>query len=397
MTVDVFVRHSTDCAHQNDRYWKRCKCRKWLYVGGSRKPISAKTRSWDKASEKAREIETEYNKREQTNSTPASSETPPSPSTTKVKTVREAVTAFLEDKQEQNVSKNWLQKYRRELPNFASWCERKVRYIELAQVDLIGLEDYRKTWTGAPATRRKRQERLRSLFRYCIRHRWIYHNVAADLQRIQTKTPPKLPLTREQFSAVMAAVESYHPRGRDSQWRRMRAMTMLLLLRCSGLRINDAAKLERIALTDSGSLRLYMQKTGEPVYVPLPPELVTLLRELRNPDNPRYFFWNGTSDSASPGIRWWCTLKTIFQAAGLPDAHPHMLRDTFAVEMLVAGVPIDQVSMLLGHSSVKITEKHYLPWVRARQRQLEESVRKVWAADPLSLTLPTAQVSVSIN
>jgi integrase/recombinase XerD len=38
-----------------------------------------------------------------------------------------------------------------------------------------------------------------------------------------------------------------------------------------------------------------------------------------------------------------------------------MLRNMFAVEMLLAGVPIDRVSMLLGHSSVKITEKHYSP------------------------------------
>jgi integrase/recombinase XerD len=31
-----------------------------------------------------------------------------------------------------------------------------------------------------------------------------------------------------------------------------------------------------------------------------------------------------------------------------------MFRDTFAVEMLLAGVPIDQVSILLGDASVKI-------------------------------------------
>jgi integrase len=55
-----------------------------------------------------------------------------------------------------------------------------------------------------------------------------------------------------------------------------------------------------------------------------------------------------------------------------------MFRDTFAIELLLAGVPIDQVSILLGHSSVKITEKHYSPWVKARQMQLETSVRKSW-------------------
>jgi site-specific recombinase XerD len=34
-----------------------------------------------------------------------------------------------------------------------------------------------------------------------------------------------------------------------------------------------------------------------------------------------------------------------------------MFRDTFAVEMLLAGVPIEQVAMLLGHKSIKTTEK----------------------------------------
>ena len=55
-----------------------------------------------------------------------------------------------------------------------------------------------------------------------------------------------------------------------------------------------------------------------------------------------------------------------------------MFRDTFAVEMLLAGVPLDQVSILLGHRSIKVTEKHNAPWVRARQEQLENSVRQAW-------------------
>ena len=46
--------------------------------------------------------------------------------------------------------------------------------------------------------------------------------------------------------------------------------------------------------------------------------------------------------------------------------------------MLLAGVPIDQVSLLLGHASVKITEKSYAPFVKARQVQLQESVRNAW-------------------
>lgn len=55
---------------------------------------------------------------------------------------------------------------------------------------------------------------------------------------------------------------------------------------------------------------------------------------------------------------------------------PNRFRDTFAVELLLSGVPIERVSILLGHSSVRITEKHYAPWVRDRQVQLEADVRR---------------------
>ena len=39
---------------------------------------------------------------------------------------------------------------------------------------------------------------------------------------------------------------------------------------------------------------------------------------------------------------------------------------------------MERVSVLLGHSSIKVTEKHYSPWVRARQEQLEADVRRNW-------------------
>src|SRR5262249_47969711 len=51
---------------------------------------------------------------------------------------------------------------------------------------------------------------------------------------------------------------------------------------------------------------------------------------------------------------------------GLPDGqtaikngHPHRFRDTFAVSLLVKGVSIEVVSKLLGHGSIKVTERHY--------------------------------------
>lgn len=54
-------------------------------------------------------------------------------------------------------------------------------------------------------------------------------------------------------------------------------------------------------------------------------------------------------------------------------------------ELLKAGTPIERVSIFLGHSSVKITEKHYNPWNKARHEQAEADVTRSWASDPLVL------------
>ena len=85
-------------------------------------------------------------------------------------------------------------------------------------------------------------------------------------------------------------------------------------------------------------------------------------------------------------VRSWQTrLRKLFKLANVSNSHAHRFRDTFTVELLLAGVPIERVSILLGHQSVRITEKHYAPWVRSRQEQLEADLANAWSRDPLVL------------
>ena len=71
-----------------------------------------------------------------------------------------------------------------------------------------------------------------------------------------------------------------------------------------------------------------------------------------------------------PKSLWDKSLRRVFKSADLREADgipkrctAHMCRDTFAVELLLAGVPLDQVSLLLGDDSIKVTERHYAPFV----------------------------------
>ena len=131
MDAYIFVRHSTDCPHESEQFYRRCKCRKWIYVTGTRQRISAKTRSWEQAErelQKVRERLKEFD--------PQADDNPIDPDPV---TVREAVIKFLENKRQEGMSKDWERRLSRDLHDFAKWCE--ARLIPLAKVRKLTLEE----------------------------------------------------------------------------------------------------------------------------------------------------------------------------------------------------------------------------------------------------------------
>jgi integrase/recombinase XerD len=88
-----------------------------------------------------------------------------------------------------------------------------------------------------------------------------------------------------------------------------------------------------------------------------------------------YYFWSGHGTKKSCVGDYQPAFKKLYEIAEVENGHMHRWRNTFAVELLLASVPLEQLSVLLGHQSIKVTERHYSPWVNARQEQLEGAVR----------------------
>jgi integrase len=130
-------------------------------------------------------------------------------------------------------------------------------------------------------------------------------------------------------------------------------------------------------------LFLYTAKTNTPFYLPLPPIVIRAL-SMAPKTSSKYFFWTGESKPKSAVGDWQRSLKKLFRLAGVPGGHAHRFRDTFATRLLRAGVPLERVSVLLGHQSTRVTEKHYIHWVRERQEQLEADVRRSWEVPPMN-------------
>jgi integrase/recombinase XerD len=80
-------------------------------------------------------------------------------------------------------------------------------------------------------------------------------------------------------------------------------------------------------ITD-GKLFLYTQKTGTPVWLPLPNIVTEALAEAPNV-NERYFFWSGKGDPKSTVADWQRSFRRLLETSEI-EGHFHMLRDTFA-------------------------------------------------------------------
>jgi integrase/recombinase XerD len=383
--LSVYSRHYPPCPSDDINY-KRCRCPKWINgILGSDGPFvrrSAKTRSWEKADDFRSKLEDEYEAKQKDQE----EATRPAPT---VLTIKDGVTRFLKSKRNENLADSTLDKLTTIFEKqFLGWAN-AARFIQLTEITTADLEDFRDTWMDGPLAKKKKQERLIGFFYYCLRLGWIRSNPAALLGRIRADGPPTDYFPAAEFDKIMEATYIYQPKGWvecRNQATRLRILT--LLMRWSGLAIRDAVTLERRRLNENGELFLYRAKTGSPVYVPLPPDMADSLRNIPPgpAPNPRYFFWSGNGSPKSVVGNWQRSFRRLFKIANLrrddgspKRCHPHMLRDTFAVEMLLAGVPLEQVSILLGHKSVKITEKHYAPWVKARQEQLAANVRKAWS------------------
>jgi integrase len=385
--LTIFKRHTKQCIERHrgkdpGRKYRRCSCPLHAegHLGGVMYRKALDTTSWTRAQDIVREKEARG--------------TWDDPNSKKAILIADAVATFLQGvtAQSNGKAKSTTRKIHSTLVGVnAEWalhtnCPRSDGLLDfcrdkgvitLDQLTVPRLTQFAAMWSCGPSHRSKRIQLLRKFFRFCITAGWLEKNPALALEhpkgRAATVRPKQpfdaqhLPQEGPEWKAILAEVKD-HPQ----------LLAMMLLMRRAGLRISDAATFHRQRLMADGSIFLYMSKTNEPVSVPVHPELKVALSDLQ-PNAAGYYFWSGESEINTATDNWRARFVKVFQRAGVAGGHPHRFRDTFAVDLLLRGVPIDQVSILLGHSSVKVTERYYLAFVTARREQIADSLRRAWA------------------
>ena len=284
----------------------------------------------------------------------------------------DACDAYLRDMEARHLRTNTRKRY---ISLFRAWqvYASGIGLSKLTDFDQAKMRAWRESWSCKPGTQRLRLSQLRAFFNYAVDAGWVQVSPMAKLKAPRAPVRPVMPLTTDEVtSLIIAAQESGKPKEKS----------LILLMRYSGLSIRDAVTLRSDAIDGNNNLTLRRAKSGELVMLPLHSLAIEALERIYQAGQ-THFFWSGNSLPVTTTKYWRDRLQLVAIKGVVKNFTPHRLRHTFAVEFLLANKSIEDLSTLLGHSSVNTTERHYAQWNTARRDRLALIVREVHACDPL--------------
>jgi len=375
--VTVYARHNSDCKWADNETKLSCDCPKWLRWHRNGKPFrqSADTRDGDKAVQLGLDMSASFE---------AAANGTPIPEKSTGKLLEDAVNSFLSTKEKDGVTEKHVEKYRFELNEFSAFMQARG-LMNLGDITIEQITEWRNALSGAQSTNRKKVHRLKGFFRFCSDMNWITKNPAAAKHLLikPTKTQTPKALSDAQFEKVLSLVPQIN--GRSTAEERKMFRSLVVLMRHSGLAIRDALFIERSqiqpAVNGFCSLFLRRAKTDAAVKGSLPEAVAAeVLGGTRAAG--RYLFIDSIPESENGRDlivkKWGAMFGKLSDLAQLTDEHgesfsfgSHSMRHTFVRACYDLGVSSDDIAALIG-DSVKVLLDSYSGWVASRQEHMTE-------------------------
>jgi len=392
-TITVFTRHAAECPKHDDPQWKRCKCKKSLYVreAGKTRYVSAHTRSWAEAEELAQRERDKRNPVKIELQKIAESEA--AKDALRLKPLGDALEQWLTGMK--SPGETSVEAYRSTARKILRWANR-VGVVYVSDVTPALLDEWRASWSPdttdkanrlALTTQAALLTRIKAFFRWATAMEYTHRSPALMLKAVTPDDSQTWPLTPKQFEELLAAT---HRLDADARYKSAQVgqhlRAIFLVQRWTGLRVGDVLSLPKSALQGNRLTAAIQKKRNRKpaaahVECIIPDHVADALNSLptRKEEHPDYFFWSRNCSLQVNTNKWLRKVDRLndylsfANEAGEPmDFRSHMLRDMFAVEMLLAGVPLEKVSKLLTHESVTMTERYYAKWTASRRQQLED-------------------------
>lgn len=276
--LTIWRRHTAECPHRDKgRDYLKCNCPIWAdgYVNGKRTlRRSLETRDLARARKKAVALE--------------------EPDSRIYKLISEAAAAFLAHCKSEGLQDSTISKYRNVLNKLNEFCDaRQIDWLEELKAE--NLDEFRAGRKIKQITASKELETSRVFLGFCVDRSWTRDNPAKRIKMPRNLKPNEVvPFTPVEIAAILEACDTIGKR----QYERQRCRAMMLPLRYTALRIGDVSMLARDRISrDGNTWRIFLrtEKSGQPVFLPVPHELKAALDAVPPPLSnleSRYFFWN---------------------------------------------------------------------------------------------------------
>lgn len=222
----------------------------------------------------------------------------------------------------------------------------------------------------APSTRNRKLTVLRSFFAFLVDQRLVAASPAQDVPFARAPRRDEPSLSARDVGKLLAVL------AKEVSWRGVRDSCIVLLLFHTGLRLSEMLSLD-VGQVDLGNalLREVRRKGGREQPLPLNADALSALKawlEARKGlviEGDALFVSRLGGRLSKRAVQG--RVKEVGEAAGVPSLHPHLLRHSFATEVLAAGGNLEEVRRLLGHASITTTSRYSHPSDEALRRAVD--------------------------
>ncbi len=203
---------------------------------------------------------------------------------------------------------------------------------------------------------------FRHLASYC-KDRGFPNNFLEGFKSFKKTKPDIIILTIAEIDSLLKTKIEYKKfRGLNCSWLDSRDLTMISFLAFTGCRFEEAKnlKIKHLDLT-AGRAVLVETKTNENRSVYFAQDLANKLKKLiENRRLENYVFTNSLEGQVHESDFSYQLKKRAILAGITKRVYPHLLRHSFATQLLISGVDVAIVSKILGHKDIRTTVENYL-------------------------------------
>lgn len=265
---------------------------------------------------------------------------------------KEFIEAFLAAKQVEGKSPKTIKHYRYVLGRFFEIIPVSPRKVTVYHIRKY-LSDL-KTLGNSDRTLEGYRTVVGWFFKWLNNEGLISGNPAANVGRVKYQKKLKRALSDVDMEHIWEVCDARLNRGPRCTGVRNKAI--ISFLHSTGCRVSELCSVDRDSV-DLEKLECTVHGKGNKDRTVFMDSVTAMLLrrylQERTDSNPALFIGKRSDRLTPGGIR--CMLKKIQEASGVENIHPHRFRRTLATNLVSRGMPIQEVSVILGHEHIDTT------------------------------------------